>query len=125
MTDMTNADTSALDPKARQSAFVAEVTESKEVWTLKNDEGFATMGGDDDSFDIPFWPNSECAQVMCFGEFDDCTPVSVKLPDFMGKWLIGMDKDGHKVAVFPVPDGTHVTLEPLELLNELVAQLNK
>ena len=114
-----------LSAEDRYAHFVEKVVDEQELWTLKNDDGFATMASESGGFCIPFWPHPEYAQSMAVNEFEGCSPVAIPLDAFMEKWLPGMDKDGHTLSVFPALEGQHAVMPASELLEALEAELKE
>lgn len=109
----------SLPGEERYTAFLAEVVEQDQVWTLKGDDGFIAFSDDEGRDCFPFWPDAACARALATDDWADCLPEPLGLDVFMTRWLPGMAKDGRLAAVFPAPDGSGVVIEPETLLQDL------
>lgn len=114
-----------LPGEERYTAFLAEVVEHGDVWTLKGDDGFIAFSDDEGRDCFPFWPDAACARALATDDWADCRPEPLALDIFMSRWLPGMAKDGRLAAVFPAPDGSGVVIEAETLLQDLREEIDE
>ena len=86
---------------AQAAAFSAEVTETRSVWTVRDDGGYPAPLSADGSRAQPFWSLRTRAervveQVPAYAGF---TVVEVPLDVFRARWLPGLERDGVQVGV--------------------------
>ncbi|WCN14365.1 DUF2750 domain-containing protein [Marinomonas mediterranea] len=84
----------------RLTYFVEKVKESKEVWSLSNEEGYVMVETDDGDC-VMVWPDAEFAAEWAVDEWDDCEPVGIALEEFQSTWIPSLEKDEITLAVFP------------------------
>ncbi|NEX22137.1 DUF2750 domain-containing protein [Thiorhodococcus mannitoliphagus] len=107
----------------RYAYFVSEITGKGKVWTLEGSGGFVAFCDEDGRQCFPFWPAPELAEALANADWSDCRAEALDLEVFMNRWLKGMAKDNRLVSVFPALDGTGIVVDPLELLDDLQAEL--
>ncbi|NEV64538.1 DUF2750 domain-containing protein [Thiorhodococcus minor] len=103
--------------------FVSEIAGQRKVWTLAGPGGFVAFCDEDGHDCFPFWPAPDLAETVADADWSDCRAEALDLDVFMSRWLRGMARDGRLVSVFPAPDGTGIVVDPLELLDDLQAEL--
>jgi hypothetical protein len=114
-----NQETSALDRSIiaassaddRQHYLIDSVGRSREIWILRDDDGFVMMQSEDERC-VPVWPDEAFARDWATGEWADCRPMSVDLAGWRERWTTGLERDGIQVAVFPSEDDDVVVLTP-------------
>lgn len=122
-----------LSCEARYEYFLDLVGDEREVWILINSqEHFLKLHAEDQGgFEyLPIWPNTEFAEDYASATADtiensDLKPKSISLPQFLNKWLPGLDKDGIEVGVFPGSDKSVWITEPSELEKDLREELSR
>lgn len=107
----------------RYEHFVKESVRQGKVWTLEGAGGFVAFCDEDDRDCFPFWPAPELAEALANEDWSDCRAEALDLDVFMSRWLKGMARDGRLVSVFPAPDGTGIVTDPVELLEDLQAEM--
>jgi Protein of unknown function (DUF2750) len=110
-----------LSCEERFEYFLDVVGEEREIWILIDSQNhFLKIHAEDDGgFEyLPVWPSSEFAAAYAEGE-SGLTPKSIPLPQFLKKWLSGLEKDGIEVGVMPGPDKSVWVMEPAELGSDL------
>ncbi|MBY6191406.1 DUF2750 domain-containing protein [Microbulbifer agarilyticus] len=111
--------------------FLDAVGEEREIWILINsDEHFLKLHGEEDGgFEyLPIWPSSDFAEHYsqnCAEDSNDLTPKSIPLPQFLNRWLPGLNKDGIEVGVFPGADNSVWISEPKDLEQDLRDELTR
>jgi Protein of unknown function (DUF2750) len=111
-----------LSAQERYEYFLEKVIEFKEVWSLRNDDGFVSMADDNGEECIPFWPHPDYARALATVSWSDCKPEVVSLDGFLEKWLVGMEKDKLNVTVFPAPGLKGAVVTPEHLKEDLQAE---
>ena len=110
----------------RYKHFIARVADWQQVWTLKQPDGFVTLGDDEGHVCVPLWSHPDFAKALAVEEWATCVPTEIDLEPFQQKWLPGMAAAGYLVAVFPTPDQKGVVVSPGRLekdLNEDLARI--
>ena len=106
----------------RADFFITYSVRSGSVWGLKQDEGWRILKAPDGRQAFPVWPKSEDAQAAAApGEKAEAIP----LPEWMDRWLPGMDGDGTRVAIHPLGHDDGVIMAAGELLEELVDEIEE
>ena len=109
----------ALETSKRYEYFIQRVADWEELWSLKDESGWVSSANNEGLMSIPFWPHPKFAELCASDSWEGNNPSPIALSDFMSKWLPGMNHDGLSVAVFPLPEGKAVEINPLELLEQL------
>lgn len=116
-----------LECEARYEYFLDVTGEEREVWILINsDEHFLKLHSDEQGGleYLPLWPTAEFAEAYADSE-SDLTPRSIPLPQFLNRWLPGLDKDGIEVGVFPGSDNSVWITDPKDLEKDLRDELDR
>jgi hypothetical protein len=109
----------------RYEYFVRSVVESEEVWGLRGDGLWATAGDKSGRRSIPFWTDSELAE-LCAGagsHWAGLTPAAMELEELLENFLPRLEADGVLVAVCPTPEGRGVVIEAGGLADALREEL--
>jgi hypothetical protein len=114
---------SSLNAPRRYEHFLKRIADWEEVWTLKSDDGFIGLGDEEGNKGIPFWPHPRHAEQYAAQLPTRYQATLIGLSDFINKWLSGMEKDGMKVFVFPVPDMQGLVVEPERVRADLSEEL--
>jgi hypothetical protein len=113
------------DSIERHQHFVQRVLASGVVWGLKGADGWVmSCSTDDDTEDreiIPFWSDRAYASQCAKDDWADYLPTEIPLNEFLDGWLPGMDTDGLLVGTNWTAHLVGHEVEPLELLDEIVA----
>lgn len=114
-----------LDGPSRYNHFIARIADWQQVWTLKQPDGFVTLGDDEGNVCVPLWPHADYAKALAVDDWSTCVPVDIDLDSFKAKWLPGMARDNYLVAVFPTPNQKSVVVSPARLAEDLNEELAK
>lgn len=117
----------ALSTEDRYEVFLDLTGEEREIWILVNSEQhFLKLHADEQGgFEyLPVWPATDFAAAYA-GDDSGLSPKSIALPQFLKKWLPGLERDGIEVGVFPGPDGSVWITEPAELEKDLRDELSR
>ena len=87
----------ALPAAERYGHFIRRVADWEELWGLRAEDGWVTLGSDDGSKCLPFWPHPEYAQLLATSEWRGAAPERLELSRFMS-WLPKMEKEGYLVG---------------------------
>lgn len=105
----------------RYEYFLDTVGEEREIWILINSEQhFLKLHSDEDGgYEyLPVWPTQELAEAYATSD-SDLKPKSIPLPQFLNRWLPGLNKDSIEVGVFPGADNSVWITEPTDLEQDL------
>lgn len=89
-----------MEPRKRYEYFIKKIVDFEEVWSLSNEKGWVTSKASDGSLMLHFWPTKEHAKLCAIKEWENSTPESIDLEDFVGNWLPGMLNDGVSISIF-------------------------
>lgn len=87
-----------IDKKKQYEYFVKKVADFEEVWSLRDDEGWATLGVDENEF-FPVWPKKEFADICISEEWKNYYPESIALEEFLDDWIDGLKEDNIRITV--------------------------
>lgn len=84
-----------VDSQSPLERFAQTVLESALIWGLKGEDGWAVCASIEfeDTDVMPFFSSQQAAQALCHDEWQDYTPHSIKLEEFIDDWLPGMHED--------------------------------
>ncbi len=108
----------------RYKHLIKKVADQEVIWSLWS-EGWALMGDDSGRQVMPIWPHAPYASACAKGDWHGYESRQINLYDWMERWLPGLKDDHRLVAVFPLPDGKAVTVEPDDLLRDLEEELQR
>ena len=119
--ELTNV--SALSTEARYRYLIYKVADFEEVWSIRDNGGWACPIDDTGTKCIPIWPAQAFAQQCCVDDWQSKHPESISLSDWLKKWLPGMSRDGMNITVFPVPPITEtltaIVVQPDRMAEDL------
>lgn len=115
--------------KERHDRFVQRVVASREVWGLKNVDGWvcseSTMDESGNRGVMPFWSDRAYAKQCAREDWTDYEPTQISLDKFLERWLPGMAKDGLIVGTNWNAALCGHEILPLELKGEIERVLEK
>ncbi|GIU52633.1 hypothetical protein TUM4438_45820 [Shewanella sairae] len=115
----------ALDSSKRFEHFVSKVADWRQLWGVKNDEGWL-VSVDPEGFEyFPLWPHPEYAQKVVDENFPGHQAVELSLDELLNHWLPLFEQDNVKVAVFPNREWTFWCIEPQDLKEDLLNEMAK
>lgn len=88
-----------LTASERYNYFIRKISDFEEVWGLKDEEGWALMGNNEQVL-FPVWCETEFAELCKWNNYQ---PTPIPLDDFIEKLLPMLEKDNIMLAVFPIP----------------------
>lgn len=113
-----------LSAEERYSYFIRKVADIEELWGLY-DDGWALLADNYNNEVIPFWPESDFAQICAIDKWTSYKPKSIDIKSFINAWLKGMKIDNKKVGVFYTPQGKGIIVDPEELKKDLEKELEQ
>jgi hypothetical protein len=113
------------DPQANHDRFVSRVRETRLVWGLKSDEGWAVCESNEyeDTDVYPFWSDEADAVAHCTDDWAGFVPATLDLDVFIDTWLAGMSEDGVLVGTNWDEDLSGLEVEPSDLAEELLMDI--
>ena len=111
----------------RYTYMCAKFGDWREVWSLRNANGWILAGDDEGREGVPVWPHARFAEACAAGSWQGCTPAVIALDDWMNKWLPGMERDNRYVAAFVLPGASNrsIKVEPAKHREHLLEELAK
>lgn len=101
--------------------FVKTVAKFEVVWGLQADDWASTEV--DGGMILPFWAEKGAAELCASGPWGSYTATKIKLSDFMGLWLPGMQEDGVKVGLIMTPDDKDTAHDSAKLMSAIEEEL--
>lgn len=86
------------DKNMQYEYFVKKVTDFEEVWSLRDNVGWATLGIEEKKF-FPVWPKKEFADICISEEWENYYPESIELEEFLDNWIDGLKEDNIRITV--------------------------
>lgn len=86
------------DIEKQYEYFIKKVADFGEVWSLKDLDGWVTLGVEEDEF-FPIWPKKEFAEICIGEEWKDCYAESIDLEDFLDDWITGLKEENIRITV--------------------------
>lgn len=86
------------DKAEQYEYFIKKIADYEEVWSLRDDEGWATLGLDGGMF-LPLWAKKEFAELCIDEEWSGYRAESIDLDEFLEDWLDGLKEDGIRITV--------------------------
>ena len=113
----------ALPAPQRYEHFIKRIADTEVVWSLRSIGGWVMSGAGDGGELFPVWPHERYAAACASGGWEGTHPAAIRLDDFRAKWLPGLQRDNRRVAVFPLPQGGSIPVEPERLGADLLDEL--
>lgn len=109
----------------RYGYFIKRVADTEEVWGLRDDDGWASLGDDSGQVCFPVWPHPRFAEALATDEWASYRAAAIPLSSWLEDWLPGLEEDGSQIAVFPSPAGQGVVVSCKELEAHLENELEE
>ena len=113
-----------LSSKDRYGYFIRKVADSEEVCLIKEGDKYVTVGDNDEQIIIPVFPEKEFAELLLTDDWTECTIEKLEVHQFL-EWLDQLQQDKVNIAAFPKSDFTAVVVEPEEMKNHLLYELQQ
>ena len=112
-----------LDDRKKYEYFVKKVADFEVLWSLAEDDGFASVG-EDDFLKIPLWPKKEFAELCISDEWSSYHCATIDLYDFLEEWIPNLKEDGCGVSLFWY-EGAGIEVDLDDLKRDLQIELEK
>jgi hypothetical protein len=105
----------ALGGEERYRYAVTRCVADEELWGLRDEEGWATVGDENGRVYLPLWPHAELAALCATESWGAYAPEAIRLVELLAAWLPSLAEEGWGIAVFPTPAmaGVHVASDQL------------
>lgn len=105
----------ALGAEERYRYAVTQALAAEELWGLRDEEGWATVGDEGGAVFLPLWPHAELAALCATDSWEPYRPEPISLVELLAAWLPSLAEEGWGIAVFPTPAmaGAHVPSDEL------------
>lgn len=111
-----------LDAERRYEYLISRICEAKQVWALRDADGFVVMGDSSGEEYIPVWPDERFASAWASGPEK---PEAIPLEAWTERWLPGLERDRSGVAFFPVEGDSGVVVPLDEHRDDIGAELDR
>ncbi len=109
----------------RYEYFVERVADWGVLYSLQCASGWALAGDETGPRIFPVWPHERFAELCWKGDWSDCIVAEIPL----SKWFNDLSKilvdNAMTVAVFKLPDGRGVVVDPERLSHDLKQELSR
>ncbi|OWR32506.1 hypothetical protein CDO73_02570 [Saccharibacillus sp. O23] len=107
----------------RYKYFVKRVVDEEIVWGLFED-GWMTTQDEKGNRLVPFWPKKEFAKHCAINDWQNGTPKSIDLYEFIETFLPDMYQKGYKASIFYNNEDS-IVIKMERLLADLETELEK
>lgn len=112
-----------LDTRKKYGYFIKKIADSEEVWSLKNSDGWVSLGLEDQLF-FPVWAKKEYADLCIAGEWEDCHSEAIDIYEFIDVWIANLKEEGTRITVM-WHNGSGIDVDWDDLLNNILFELDK
>lgn len=113
-----------LSAEDRYGYFIRKVADFEEVWLIKDQDGYAIFGDQENKTTIGVFPEKEFAVLFLTDTWSNCVLESKDLNVFM-EWLDKLENDKIQIAGFPNKDLKTIVVEPKEMKSHLLFELQQ
>ena len=108
------------DLEANRDRFISHVRESRVLWGLRSEGGWAYCRSNHSDADVLlFWSDEAYAKRHAVAEWSHYQATQIQFDAFIDGWLRGMHEDGALAGVNFNADLAGIELEPIELAQAL------
>lgn len=110
---------------AHADAFYKEILQNRQVWTIRDSEGYPAPTGESGVRTMPFWSLATRAEkiVSTVDAYAGCEVVAIPLEEWRSRWLQGLHDDGLLLGLnWSGPRATGYDVEPASALASLSAR---
>lgn len=111
------------DKKIQYEYFIKKIADYEEVWSLRDEEGWATLGLKDKEF-FPVWPKKEFAELCISEEWNNYHSESIDLEEFLEDWIGGLREDDIRITAMWY-NGSGIDIEWDKLKEDIERELEK
>lgn len=87
-----------LNNSKKYEYFIKKIVDYEEVWSLKHELGWATLGKDNKSF-FPVWAKKEYSDLCIGDEWKEYKSEKIDIYEFVEDWIPGLKEDGISITV--------------------------
>jgi hypothetical protein len=113
-----------LTPDKKHKYFLNKTAETEQVCGLKDKNGWITVKDSEDRIAMPVWPSYEFAKYCQENQWKEAQIEGIDLYEFLEYWLQGMKRDGCRVLLLGDTSGGGVSVDAVELKEELERYLS-
>ena len=114
-----------LPASKRLEYLVKRVADQREIWSLRNADGWV-LGADDTGREMhPVWPHPRYAEASAIGSWAGTQPGRISIRDWLGPWTEGMTREGKLVAIFPTDQADEAAIAADDLAQAIRVELEK
>ena len=103
---------------------ISRVVDWEEIWSLRNDSGWATVESEDRKC-IPFWPHPSYVELFTKGDWEGYEIAPISLSNFVQDWLPGMENEEVNLAIFPNKEFEGIVVNANKVLLAVNEELEK
>ena len=111
------------DIRKKYEYFIKKVADFEEVWSLRDEDGWATLGTEDKVF-FPIWPKKEYSELCTSDEWKNYHSESIELNEFIEEWIQNLKRDGIRITIM-WNNGAGIDVDWEDLLNDIKLELEK
>jgi hypothetical protein len=102
--------------------FIEQSVEHKQVWGLRDEDGFVQLGTEDQVC-LPVWPHAELAMQCAMDEWEGCEAVAIPVQVWASHWLTNMGKKGAWLTICPNEYDNCLVCEPLDVQRDTLCAM--
>ena len=115
----------ALAAPRRYEYLVKRIASHGQLWGLRDSDGWVIAADEADAAHFPVWPHQRFAQALVAGPWATASPESIQIDEWVEEWLPDLDRDRIRVSVFQTPADEGVSVAPLRMQRDLIAELEQ
>jgi len=113
-----------LSSEDRYGYFIRKVADFEKVYLIKDESGYSIFGDSEEKTTIAVFPEKEFADIFLTDTWSSCFIEEMDLERFM-EWLDKLEQDNIQMAGFPNKDLKVVVVNPNEMKNHLLYELEQ
>ena len=103
--------------------FLNMIGESEQIWGLKDNNNWILIKDSNGNITMPLWPSYDFAMYCRENQWEEATPESIDLFEFLEYWLLGMKRDGCRVLIFGDTQGQGISIDAEQFKEEVQEHL--
>lgn len=112
-----------LDKTKKYEYFIKKIVDYEEVWSLRDEEGQAMLGEEDNSY-FPVWAKKEYSDLCISEEWKGYYSESITLEKFMDVWIPNLKCEGSRITIM-WNNGSGIDVDWDILLNDIRLEMEK
>lgn len=112
-----------LNNEKKYEYFIKKIADYEEVWALKDDDGWATLGDEDNVF-FPVWAKKDYSNLCVKEEWIGYTSQKISIQEFVENWIPGLKRDNIRITIM-WHNGKGIDVDWDILINDIMAELEK